>query len=414
MEHGLNLLAIIAIGGSVLLWSFVSPRLERWNISGPMFFVVAGLILANEPISFVHLELHSEALRSSAEVTLAIVLFGDAAAVRGKELRGDAAAPGRLLGLGLPLTMAAGTVTAKVLFPDLSWWVCAIIGTAVAPTDAALGAAIIEDRRMPLRIRRVLNVESGLNDGIVTPFVNFFLIAAVSGTSLQSSSLGAAIADLTLGVVYGIAIGAAGAWLLAHSGAASGAARREISAPFHWMLVYAATVEPGANGFVAAFAAGLAYGIVDRRTTAASAEATLGLTHQSAELLSFVVWFFFGAVMVPVLADVGWRDVAFAPLALTVLRMAPVALSLLGVGFDGASVAVVGWFGPRGLASVVFALLALDQLAPADGDRVLVAITTVVAMSVLLHGASAAPIAARYSATHFDPVPTLDAASTAA
>ena len=175
-----------------------------------MFFVAAGLLLANEPISFVHLELHSETLRSLAEVTLAIVLFGDAAAVRGKELRGDAAFPGRLLGLGLPLTMAAGTVTAKLLFPDLSWWVCAVIGTAVAPTDAALGAAIIEDRRMPVRIRRVLNVESGLNDGIVTPFVNFFLIAAVSGTALQSSSLGAAIADLALGVVYGIAIGAAG------------------------------------------------------------------------------------------------------------------------------------------------------------------------------------------------------------
>ena len=125
------------------------------------------------------------------------------------------------------------------------------------------------------------------------------------------------------------------------------------------------------------------------------------------------MWFFFGAVMVPVLADVGWRDVAFALLALTVLRMAPVVLSLLGVGFDGATVAVVGWFGPRGLALVVFALLALDQLAPAAGDRVLVAITTVVAMSVLLHGASAAPIAARYSAAHSDPVPTLDAASTA-
>ena len=421
MEHGLNLLAIIAIGGSVLLWSFVSPRLERWNISGPMFFVAAGLLLANEPISFVHLELHSETLRSLAEVTLAIVLFGDAAAVRGRELRGDAALPGRLLGLGLPLTMAAGTVTAKLLFPDLSWWVCAVIGTAVAPTDAALGAAIIEDRRMPVRIRRVLNVESGLNDGIVTPFVNFFLIAAVSGTALQSSSLGAAIADLALGVMYGIAIGAAGGWLLAHSGATSNAASRNLGALSLGLLAYAATVELGANGFVAAFMAGLAYGIVERRTTAGSADATsgsaeetLGLTHQSAELLSFVVWFFFGAVMVPLLADAGWQDIAFALLALTLLRMAPVVLSLLGAGLDGASVAVVGWFGPRGLASVVFALLALDRLAPADGDRVLIAITTVVAMSVLLHGASAAPIAARFSATHSDPVPIDDAASVTA
>ena len=143
MEHGLNLLAIIAIGGALLVWSVITPQLERWNISGPMFFVAAGLLLANEPIAFVDFELQSEALRSLAEITLAIVLFGDAAAVRVKELRRDTALPGRLLGLGLPLTMAAGTVTAKLLFPGLSWWVCAVIGTAVAPTDAALGAAII-------------------------------------------------------------------------------------------------------------------------------------------------------------------------------------------------------------------------------------------------------------------------------
>ena len=187
MEHGLNLLAIIAIGGALLFWSVIAPRLERWNISGPMFFVAAGLLLSNEPIAFVDFGLQSETLRSLAEVTLAIVLFGDAAAVRVRELRRDRALPGRLLGLGLPLTMAAGTVAAKLLFPGLSWWVCAVIGTAVAPTDAALGAAIIEDKRVPGRIRRVLNVESGLNDGIVTPFVNFFLIAAVSGTSLESA-----------------------------------------------------------------------------------------------------------------------------------------------------------------------------------------------------------------------------------
>ncbi len=402
MEHGLNLLAIIAIGGALLVWSVITPQLERWNISGPMFFVAAGLLLANEPIAFVDFELQSEALRSLAEITLAIVLFGDAAAVRVKELRRDTALPGRLLGLGLPLTMAAGTVTAKLLFPGLSWWVCAVIGTAVAPTDAALGAAIISNPRVPGRIRRVLNVESGLNDGIVTPFVNFFLVAAVVGTSLGTSSLGAAIADLALGVVYGVAVGYVGGWLLARSGATNRAASRNLGALSLGLLAYAATVEFGANGFVAAFAAGLAYGMVTRRAHTGSSEKTLALTHQGAELLSLIVWFFFGAVMVPTIADAGWRDLTFALLTLTVLRMVPVWLSLLGIGLDRATVAVIGWFGPRGLASVVFALLALGELAPADGDRVLVTITTVVALSVLLHGASAAPIAAKFGAAHHD------------
>ena len=142
--------------------------------------------------------------------------------------------------------------------------------------------------------------------------------------------------------------------------------------------------------------------MVTRRANTGSSEKTLALTHQGAELLSLIVWFFFGAVMVPTIADAGWRDLAFALLTLTVLRMAPVWLSLLGIGLDRATVAVIGWFGPRGLASVVFALLALGELAPADGDRVLVTITTVVALSVLLHGASAAPIAARFGAAHPD------------
>ena len=207
-----------------------------------MFFVAAGLLLANEPITFVNFELQSETLRSLAEITLAIVLFSDAAAVRVKELRRNTALPGRLLGLGLPLTMAAGTVTAKLLFPGLSWWVSAVIGTAVAPTDAALGAAIISDLRVPGRIRRVLNVESGLNDGVVTPFVDFFLLAAVVGTSLESSSLGAAIADLALGGVCGVAIGHVGGWLLARTGSASSAASRNLGALSLGLLAYAATV----------------------------------------------------------------------------------------------------------------------------------------------------------------------------
>ena len=160
--------------------------------------------------------------------------------------------------------MAAGTVAAKLLFPELSWWVCAVIGTVVAPTDAALGAAIIEDRRMPVGIGRVLNVERSQRRHR-DPLRQLLPDRRSQRHWLQSSSLGAAIADLALGVVYGIAIGAAGAWLLAHSGAASGAASRNLGALSLGLLAYAATVELGANGFVAAFAAGLAYGIVDRR-----------------------------------------------------------------------------------------------------------------------------------------------------
>jgi NhaP-type Na+/H+ or K+/H+ antiporter len=159
-------------------------------------------------------------------------------------------------------------------------------------------------------------------------------------------------------------------------------------------------VELGANGFVAAFVAGLAYGSAERRNDEHTVEKTLELTHQGGQLLSFTVWFMFGAVMVPELVNVRWEDVLFAILALSALRMVPVWLALLGVGFDRSTVAVIGWFGPRGLASVVFALLAVGDLAPAEGNRVLVVITTTVIASVVLHGASAAPIAQRYASRH--------------
>ena len=251
-----------------------------------------------------------------------------------------------------------------------------------------------------IRIRRVLNVESGLNDGIATPFVNFFLVAAVAGTTLEHGSLGGAVVDLLVGVAFGAVVGYVGGWALARWGAGASTASRNVGALSLSLIAYAGAVEIGANGFVAAFIAGLAYGTAERRRDEHPFAETLNLTHQGAELLSLTVWFLFGAVMMPQLTDATWRDVVFAVLALTVLRIAPVWLSLVGVDFDRSTVGVIGWFGPRGLASVVFALMAVGELPAIDGERVLVTITMTVTMSVILHGATAAPIAARYGSRH--------------
>ncbi len=400
MEHGLNFAVVATTAGCLLLWSLVSTRLERWNITAPIAFVAIGLLTANGPTGFLHIGIGSTGLKVLAEITLAVVLFGDAAKVNVRTLRGDAGLPGRLLGVGLPLTMALGTLTAKLLFPDLSWWVCAVIGTAVAPTDAALGVAIIEDERVPERIRRVLNVESGLNDGIVTPFVNFFVVGAVVGTVLETESEGGALLGIVVGIVGGILIGAIGGrgmtWAKAKG--LGGTTYRGVGVACIAILSYAAIVELDGNGFVAAFVAGLAFGAVSNEER----DESLEFTHESGELLSTVVWFMFGAAMVPLLQDITWQDVVFAVLALTVVRMLPVAISLIRTGFDRSTIGVIGWFGPRGLASVVFALLAAESLVPADGKRAIVVITATVLGSVVLHGVSAAPIARRYGARHHD------------
>lgn len=400
MEHGMSLEVVVVLSASLVIWGIVNSRVERWNITAPMTFLVVGFLVANEPLSLIEVEIGGEGLRELAEIALAVVLFGDAARVKVRELFADAALPGRLLGIGLPLTMILGTVGAKLLFPDLSWWVCAVIGTAVAPTDAALGAAIIDDERVPSRIRRVLNVESGLNDGIATPFVSFFVVAAATGVALQGESRGAAIVDLAIGVGAGVAIGGGAGWLMARAKATDETARA-VGVAGLAVLSYAATVAMSGNGFVAAFVAGLAFGAV---MPAAERAPTLELTHLGGSVLSQSVWFLVGAVMVPELAGLSWREVVFALVALTVARMVPVAIAVVGLGLDRATVGVLGWFGPRGLASVVFALLAFGQLDPADGERVVTVITAVVVGSVVLHGASAAPVASRYGASHPDPV----------
>ena len=245
-------------------------------------------------------------------------------------------------------------------------------------------------------MRRILNVESGLNDGITTPFVNLFLAGALSAESISVAGVGRAFVDLVGGAAIGAGVGLVGAVILAV------AIRKGWSAPGFQplavfavpVLAYGVALVAHTNGFVSAFAAGLAFG------TVRSGRHLLGFTEDAGTLLSLLVWFSFGAVMlVPGLEAAGWRDLLFAVLALTAVRMVPVSVALLGSGFDRATVAFIGWFGPRGLASVVFGLIAVDSLDATAARTVLAVVVVTVALSVLAHGVSASPLASRYGAS---------------
>jgi NhaP-type Na+/H+ or K+/H+ antiporter len=405
MDHDLNLAVLAVTSACIIVWGLVAGRLERWDVSAPIAFVVMGLIVTHGPTALIHFSLHSSTIRSLAEVALAVVLFADSSRVNLRALRAEAAVPARLLAIGLPLTIAAGAATAALLFASSGLWVAAIIGAIVAPTDAALGATIMEDERVPAAVRRTLNVESGLNDGIATPFVNVFLAGAVTADALGGTHLTAAALELVGGALLGIGVGVVGATLLAlsrrHGWDAPGF--RPLAILALALFSYSAAVVAGTNGFVAAFVAGLAFGTADRHHD----EAMVRFTEEAGTLLSLLVWFIFGAVMlVPGLEDLTWRDLVFALLALTVLRMVPVAVALAGSTLDRATVAFIGWFGPRGLASVVFGLITVDALEPAQSKVVLAAVTLTVALSVLLHGVTASPLASRYgtyTAAHLAP-----------
>ena len=394
VDHALNASALSVAAACFVVWGLISARLERWQITAPIAFVVFGAVLTNGPLEVVHLRLHSSTIRTVAEITLALVLFSDASRVNAKTLLADAGIPARLLGIGLPLTIGAGAATAAALFSSSGIWVAALVGAIVAPTDAALGAAIMSDDRVPSRIRRVLNVESGLNDGIATPFVNLFLAGALAAEAVSPTGAGKAAVDLIGGAAIGVGVGLVGALLLAL------AVRAKWSAPGFKplavfalaVLAYAVAIVAHTNGFVAAFVGGLAFG-----TATGATEEVLVFTEEAGTLLSLLVWFSFGAVMlIPGLEAAGWRDLVFAVLALTLVRMVPAALALLGAGLDGSTVAFVGWFGPRGLASVVFGLIAVDTLDQPEAHVVLGAVVVMVALSVLAHGVSASPLARRY------------------
>jgi len=393
---GLTALAVIFVA-----YTLVASRLDRWWITAPMVFVAAGAILGPAGLGIVPFSLSSETMRTITELTLTLLLFADASTVRLSDVRDDARMPGRLLFIGLPLTVLAGTLLAHYLLPGVDWALAALVATILAPTDAALGMAVVTNRAVPARIRRALNVESGLNDGIVTPVVTLFVAVAAAQEGIGDRAWGLeALKQIGLAIVAAIVVGYGGGKLLAlaRDRGWTGQVSQQIAILALALLAYEGSVAIGGNGFVAAFAGGLLFGAATRGSLATQGEFTdtVGLS------ASFLVWSIFGALFVGELftRGISARPIFYAAASLTVIRMVPVAISLIGLRLRGATLAFMGWFGPRGLASVVFTLIALDEFERSGAGATLVEVATwTILLSVVLHGISATPLAARYGAS---------------
>jgi sodium/hydrogen antiporter len=397
--------SIVAVFAVLLFgWSILSGALARHNVTGPLVFVSAGYLLGNPDWGPLPVDVEAASVHVIAEVALALVLFSDAARVNVGQLRRDAAFPVRLLGIGLPLSVVSGGLLAAWLLGDLTWALAGFVGAALAPTDAALSVEVINDERIPLRPRRALNVESGLNDGIATPIVMFMIAVAASqiGISGESESFeaGTALRELGAGLLVGLAVGLVGAWLITFASrrawTADGGRRLATLATAVSAFVIALAI--GGNGFIAAFVAGITFGAaLDQQVT--DLEDAGQLPELGGELLALVVWFLFGATLVPVVVEfLDVPIVVYAVASLTIVRMLPVALALVRSGLDRPSVRFVGWFGPRGLASVVFALLAVEELGEASPlvGQAVAAVALTVLLSVVLHGITAGPGGRRY------------------
>ena len=380
----------------LLIYSAVAGRIERSWISGPIVFVAVGFILGPDALGVFRLNITGEGLRVLAELTLAMVLFTDAANADFGVLRRNRGLPERLLLVGLPLTIVLGFVLAAIVFPLLGTLEIALLAAMLAPTDAALGKPVVTNQAVPAVMREALNVESGLNDGICVPIVVLLLGLAV-GTQIEGGTMvhvaRVVVEEIGIGLIVGLAL----TWLTT---LVLRFAERRGWISEHWVEIpivalaaacFAGAQAAGGSGFIACFVGGLLLsGLRERHKE----ELLRGAEHMG-EALALLTWVVFGGIVVPRLIDrVTWPALLYALLSLTVIRMLPVFLCLIGTRTSPADKLFIGWFGPRGLATIVFAVLVSDEKLPGN-DKLMLAAGWTVLLSVIAHGVTANPLVKR-------------------
>jgi NhaP-type Na+/H+ or K+/H+ antiporter len=387
----------VVLASVVFAFGLVSRRLEGTILTAPIVFVSAGMVLGPAGFGLVEFGLEDHTVLLLGEIALALVLFTDAARINLSALRQNEGLPLRLLGIGMPLTIAFGTVTAALLLTDLSFWEAAIVGAVLAPTDAALGQAVVSNPRVPVRIRQALNVEAGLNDGLSVPFLALFLILAVEGENLSANLwIRFALEQIGFGALVGIGVGLAGGWLVSWASNRGWMTEsfQRLALLALALIAWALADQIGGNGFIAAFVGGLVVGPAVERV----GERLLRFTESEGQLLNLSVFFIFGVLALGLLGSLTWQIALYVLLSLTVVRMLPVAASLLGTHLRGVSVLFAGWFGPRGLASIVLGLIVVAEAPQLPGaSEIEVVVASTVFLSVLLHGVTAAPLSAAYA-----------------
>ena len=397
---------LVIVAAIILVYGAFSGVLSRTALSAPMAFMFAGLALGAAGLGFVDLPVDSETLEGFGEITLGLILFADAASTNSRRLLSDNRLPLRLLLIGLPLTVAFGTGVAHLIFPDLSWAEKALIAAILAPTDAALGYAVVSSKVVPERIRQAILVESGLNDGLALPAVLLFAALAYSMTGGAGEGGGQ---DLSywLGfagrqIAIGAAVGVAGGWLfgkIIHWSDGKGLIAHEfrnLTCIGVALILLFGSHLVGGNGFIAAFVGGLVFGGFCTKRAGEFTE----FVEEEGQLFSLLIFFFFGAVILPTaLPFFTVYCLAYGLLSLTVIRMVPTALALIGARISLPATAFIGWFGPRGLASILFLFIAVEHEEMERLSQVEAVVYVTVFLSVVLHGLSAPVLSRRYGAS---------------
>lgn len=390
-------LAVIA--AFLLIYSLIAGRFESKLVNGPLLFLLTGWLLGPGGLELLSLSIDSAGIKLLAELTLVIVLFNDAANTNWQVLLANRQLPIRLLLIGLPLTLLCGALFGHWIFPDLPLLEMAILSTILAPTDAALGKAVVSNPAVPAPVREGLNQESGLNDGICVP-VLLLLLALIAPTEQHAGTATLAITlmleEIGIGLLVAFVLTSLTIRLLkiSYLNGWQLPLWRQLTMPGLALLCFALAQTLGGSGFIAAFVGGLFIG----HRLGEHKHAYMDNCEGYGDLLSVVIWMVFGATLMPILPELlHWQYWLYAIASLTLLRMVPVWLSLIGTGLKPELKLFIGWFGPRGLASIVFAVMVLQNEPSLIGQRPIIAtVLCTIILSVILHGLTANPWVERF------------------
>ena len=383
-------LAVLA--AFIFVYNIFAERIEKTVVNGPLLYLIFGILIGPVFLDAVNLSTDKETYKSMAELALALVLFTDASKANLNTLRHNYKLPIRLLLIGLPLTIVFGYAIGTLIFPDFNWLDLAILATILAPTDAALGKAVATNKNVPSRIRESLNIESGLNDGICVP-VLLLLISLTATTQEADWSFTYGLQLFGEQIGYGIAVGLSitfiGTKLIHYSISKNwiNGLRKVIIIVALAFTCFAIAQIVGASGFIACFTGGILYGYLNKHKNEVFIDNAEGI----GDTLSLLTWVIFGAVIVSnFYTYFTWQTLLYAILSLTIIRIVPVLLVLTKTGLTMYEKLFVGWFGPRGLASIVFAVMILELELPDKGMLINTIVLTIL-LSVILHGITANP-----------------------
>lgn len=393
LSHSAQELVLVGVLICIFVYSLLTKAISETILTLPIIFMVIGYLCAVPLEMAAEPETLDEGARFLAEITLVLVLFTDASHVRFMSLRKYVGVPARMLVVGLPLTIGLGMVVAYLLSPESGLAMALLTAAVLTPTDAALGQTVVSSKDVPEHLRQTINVESGLNDGLVLPFVLLGAIlasATMEGAHTDGLAM-SAMMQIVLGPLVGVAIG----WVAAKAmdvaqdkeliaEAAGGVAFLAVA-----FVAFIGSEIIGGNGFIAAFVAGMVFGNTYRHEIHFIGEFMEGV----GQLLTMFAFLIFGALLLPDgLEHMTWGAVVLALLFLTVVRMLPIFVSLMGTGLALREKLFLGWFGPRGIASILFTLIMMDEFDFPGEEELLACVSMTVFLSIILHGISAVPL----------------------